>query len=174
MTRFTAILILTLCLSFVTSAQITEPVSVSSVAGTAWAGIVNAPDFAGRFQDYAYEFEFLPGNRLSWRWRGTVYVNGSWQQNGRDILMELNDGDSTWRGTMEDNRMSGTSLNKEGYKWKLGFAAPSPATTAIGASDSCSRRLDKILFGHGTFRGFDACRATSHGARACDRLWEGR
>ena len=115
MMRCAAILLLTLCLFCLAHAQVSE--SVSSVAGTSWAGIVNAPDSAGRFQDYAYEFEFLTGNKLRWRWRGTVYVNGTWQQNGRDILLEMTDSYSTWRGTIEGNRMSGSSFNKEGYKW---------------------------------------------------------
>jgi hypothetical protein len=110
-----AILILTLSLSCLAPAQVNE--SVSSVAGTSWAGIVNSPDSAGRFQDYAYEFEFLEGKKLRWRWRGIVYENGTWQQNGRDILLEMNDNYSTWRGTIEGNRMSGSSFNKEGYKW---------------------------------------------------------
>lgn len=115
MMRFAAIFILTLSLPCLAPAQVNE--SVSSVAGTSWAGIVNAPDSAGRFQDYAYEFEFLTGNKLRWRWRGTVYENGTWQQNGRDILLEMHDGFSTWRGTIEGNRMGGNSFNKEGYTW---------------------------------------------------------
>lgn len=115
MMRFPAILLLTLSLSCLAHAQVSE--SVSSVAGTSWAGIVNAPDSAGRFQDYAYEFEFLPGNKLRWRWRGTVYENGTWQQNGRDIVLEMNDSYSTWRGTIEGNRLSGNSFNKQGYTW---------------------------------------------------------
>lgn len=113
--RLKAILFLTICLSCPTHAQVSE--SISSLAGTSWAGIVNSPDSAGRFQDYAYEFEFLTGSKLRWRWRGTVYDNGTWKQSGRDILLELNDGRSTWRGTIEGNRMSGNSLNKEGYQW---------------------------------------------------------
>lgn len=117
MRRFAAILFLTLCFSCDAHSQVTEPVSVPNVTGSSWAGIVNAPDAAGRFQDYAYEFEFLKGNKLKWRWRGTVYVNGTWQQNGRDILLEMNDSSSTWRGTIEGVRMSGNSFNKEGYKW---------------------------------------------------------
>ena len=116
MTRFAHIFIVTLCLSCLAHAQVSEP--VSSIAGTSWAGIVNSPDAAGRFQDYAYEFEFLPGNKLRWRWRGTVYVNGSWQQNGRDILIQMNDSSSTWQGTIEEDRMSGSSFNKDGYRWK--------------------------------------------------------
>jgi hypothetical protein len=110
-----AILILTLSLSCLAPAQVNE--SVSSVAGTSWAGIVNAPDSAGRFQDYAYEFEFLTENKLRWRWRGRVYENGTWHQNGRDLVLEMNDGDSTWRGKIEADRMRGSSLNKQGYKW---------------------------------------------------------
>lgn len=117
MMRFAAILLLTLCLSCLAHAQASESVPFSSVAGTSWAGIVNAPDSAGRFQDYAYEFEFLKGNKLRWRWRGSIYENGTWQQDGREILLEMNDGFSTWRGTIEGNRMSGSSFNKEGYKW---------------------------------------------------------
>lgn len=117
MKRFAATLLLTLCLSCLAHAQVSESVPVSSVTGTSWAGIVNAPDSAGRFQDSAYEFEFLTGNKLRWRWRGTVYENGTWQQKGRDILIELNDGYSTWQGTFEGNRMNGNSFNKEGYKW---------------------------------------------------------
>jgi hypothetical protein len=115
MIRFAMVSFLVLCLFCLTSAQVSDP--VASVAGTSWAGIVNAPDSAGRFQDYAYEFEFLAGNRLRWRWRGTIYVNDSWQQNGNEILLELNDSSSTWRGTIEGNRISGISFNKEGYKW---------------------------------------------------------
>jgi hypothetical protein len=110
-----ASLFLALCLSCTTHAQVSE--SISSVAGTSWAGIVTSPDSAGRFQDFAYEFEFLTGSKLRWRWRGTVYDNGTWKQSGRDVLLELNDGHSTWRGTIEGNRMSGNSSNKEGYQW---------------------------------------------------------
>jgi len=117
MKPFAAILLLTLCPSCLVHAQVSESVPVSGVAGTSWAGIVNSPDSAGRFQDYAYEFEFLTGNKLRWRWRGAVYENGTWQQNGRDILLEMNDGFSSWRGTIEGNRMSGNSFNNEGYKW---------------------------------------------------------
>lgn len=111
------VLFLTLCFACLAHSQVSEPVSVPNVAGSSWAGIVNAPDSAGRFQDYAYEFEFLTGNKLRWRWRGTVYVNGAWQQNGRDILIEMNDSSATWRGTIEGDRMSGNSFNKQGYKW---------------------------------------------------------
>lgn len=115
MTRFAATLLLTFCLSCPTHAQVRE--SVPTVVGTSWAGIVNSPDSAGKFQDYAYEFDFLTGNKLRWRWRGTIYVNGTWQQNGRDILLEMSDSRSTWRGTIDGNRMSGSSLNEDGYKW---------------------------------------------------------
>lgn len=125
-----AILLLMPGLSCLTSAQVTDP--VSSVGGSSWAGIVNTPDASGKFQDYAYEFEFLDGNKLRWRWRGTVYVNGTWQQKGQEILLELIDNHSTWRGTIEGDRMVGSSLNNQGYKWNwvlLRQTRPLPAST---------------------------------------------
>lgn len=117
MMRFATISLLTLCLFCLVHAQVAESVPIPSVAGTAWAGIINAPDSAGRFQDFAYEFEFLAGNKLRWRWRGTVYENATWRQSGRDIHIEMSDGHSTWLGTIEGDRMSGNSANQDGYKW---------------------------------------------------------
>jgi hypothetical protein len=127
-----AILLLMPGLSCPAFAQVTDP--VSSVAGTFWAGIVNTPDASGKFQDYAYEFEFLDGNKLRWRWRGTIYVNGRWQQKGREILLEMIDNHSTWRGTIEGDRVVGSSLNNHGYKWNwvlLRQTRPLPASTQV-------------------------------------------
>lgn len=127
-----AIILLMPGLSCSTFAQVTDP--ISSVGGTSWAGIVNTPDASGKFQDYAYEFEFLDGNKLRWRWRGTVYVNGTWQQKGQEILLEMIDNRSTWRGTIEGDRMVGSSLNNQGYKWNwvlLRQTRPLPASTQV-------------------------------------------
>jgi hypothetical protein len=85
--------------------------------GTTWTGTVRAPDSNGNFNDNEYVMEFLSGNRLHWNWNGTKYTNATWQQTGRAVRIEMNDGYSTWLGTIEGNRMSGSSVNKLGHKW---------------------------------------------------------
>lgn len=114
MKRLVALSFITLLLASVTLAQ---TASVPSVEGTTWTGTVRAPDSNGKFNDNEYVIEFLPGNRLHWNWNGTEYTNATWQQTGRAIRIEMNNGYSTWLGTIERNRMSGTSVNKLGHKW---------------------------------------------------------
>ncbi|HEX8494071.1 MAG TPA: hypothetical protein VF658_14590 [Pyrinomonadaceae bacterium] len=117
MKRLVALSLLTLCLSSLVLAQSSGTLSAPSAEGTSWVGTVRAPDSNGDFHDNAYQIDLLSGNRLHWKWNDTLYTNGTWRQNGRSIRMELNDGYSTWLGTIEGNRMSGNSTNKPGHKW---------------------------------------------------------
>ena len=118
MKRLFALSLLTLCLSSLALAQTASgTVGAQPVEGTNWEGTVRAPDSNGEFHDNAYVMKFLSGNRLHWKWNDKLYTNGTWQQNGRSIRMELNDGYSTWLGTIDGNRMSGNSTNRPGHKW---------------------------------------------------------
>lgn len=159
-----AIILLMPGLSCSTFAQVTDP--ISSVGGTSWAGIVNTPDASGKFQDYAYEFEFLDGNKLRWRWRGTVYVNGTWQQKGQEILLEMIDNRSTWRGTIEGDRMVGSSLNNQGYKWDWGFASPNSSTSRFNPGYPDFGEMGQILLNFGRFFRSNAGGTENHGAGA--------
>jgi len=80
-----------------------------SVEGTVWEGMVKLPDANGKVQELPYVFEFLPDHKL--------IPTGTWQQTGRNIRIEVNDGSSTWIGTIEEGRMSGTAVNKLGHSW---------------------------------------------------------
>ena len=117
MKRLVALSLLTFCLSSLALAQTSGTTGVPSLEGTSWVGTVRAPDSNGEFHDNAYQIDLLSGNRLQWKWNDTLYTNGTWRQNGRSIRMELNDGYSTWLGTIEGNQMSGNSTNKPGHKW---------------------------------------------------------
>lgn len=118
MKRLVALSLLTFCFSSFALAQAgSGTTGVPSVEGTSWIGTVRAPDSNGDFHDNAYLIELLSGNRLHWKWNDKLYTNGTWQQNGRSIRMELNDGYSTWLGTIDGNQMSGNSTNQPGHKW---------------------------------------------------------
>jgi hypothetical protein len=141
MKHLVAIPLLVLLLSYVALAQTTgAKIAASSLEGTTWEGIIKAPDSNGDLQENAYQFQFLPGNKLHWKWNGTLYTNATWQQNERAVRVELNDGYSTWLGTIEGNRMSGSSANKLGHKWEWTLtrqvqgaaAAVTPAAQATG------------------------------------------
>ena len=133
MKRFIIVSLFTLFLSPLALAQ--TP-AVQSLDGTTWEGTIRAPDSNGEFHENAYRIDFLSGNRLHWKWNNQVYTNGKWQQTGRAIRMEMNDGYSTWLGTLEGNRMSGTSVNKLGHKWNWVITrrgqAVAPAAAASG------------------------------------------
>lgn len=113
MKRFVLVSLLLFSLSTLALAQ--RP--AGTIEGTTWTGTVRAPDSTGEFHDYDYQFDFLPGNRVRWKWSGQFFTNGTWQQTGRAIRMELNDGYSTWLGTLDGRRMSGNSVNRLGHKW---------------------------------------------------------
>lgn len=133
MRRFVSLTLLTLFLSTLALAQTTA--SVASIQGTSWEGTVRAPDSNGEIHDNAYQMDFLPGNQVRWNTNGNVYTNGKWRQNGRAISIELNDGYSTWLGTIEGNRISGNSINKLGHKWNWALTRKTPrnmgSTTTI-------------------------------------------
>lgn len=118
MKRLATISLLALFLSSLAFAQtVGAKASARSLEGTMWEGTIKAPDSNGEFRDNAYQFQFLPGNKLHWKWNGTLYTNATWQQTGLSVRVELNDGYSTWLGTIEGNRMSGSSANQLGHKW---------------------------------------------------------
>ncbi|HEX7999862.1 MAG TPA: hypothetical protein VF528_15855 [Pyrinomonadaceae bacterium] len=111
------LVILPLLLFCFASIALAQAPGVRNVEGTIWDGTVRAPDSNGEFHDNIYWIEFLPGNQVRWSTNGNVYTNGKWRQNGRAVSLELNDGYSTWLGTIEGNRLSGNSINKLGHKW---------------------------------------------------------
>jgi hypothetical protein len=118
MKRFVSLSLLILFLSSLALAQTHgETASVPSVEGTSWTGTVSAPDSNGDLHENPYKFEFLPGNELHWTRAEQSYTNGTWQQSGRSVTIKLNDGYSTWLGTIDGDRMTGASTNKIGYKW---------------------------------------------------------
>ncbi|MBD0325596.1 MAG: hypothetical protein ICV68_04155 [Pyrinomonadaceae bacterium] len=118
MRRFVSLSLLILFLSTLALAQTKGGVAdVRSLQGTSWVGTVRAPDSNGEFHDNSYQIDFLPGNQVRWNTNGNVYTNGKWRQNGRSFSLELNDGYSTWLGTIEGDRISGNSINKLGHKW---------------------------------------------------------
>lgn len=135
MKRLVTISLLTLFLSSLALAQTT---GVRNIEGTTWKGTVLAPDSTGKISEHAYQFDFLPGNKLRWKWADQFHTNGTWQQNGRAIRMELNDGYSTWLGTVEGNRMTGSSANKLGHKWEWALTRQAQAAAAAthGTQDS--------------------------------------
>ena len=131
MKRFIAVSLFTLLLS---SLALAQTPAIKSVAGTTWEGTIYAPDSNGEFHDNAYQIDFLSGNQLRWKWNNKIYRNGTWQQTGRAVRMELNDGYSTWLGTLEGNRITGTSVNKLGHKWNWVFTYKGQAATSSAAS----------------------------------------
>lgn len=139
MKRLAALSLLTLFLSSLALAQTgSGTVGVQTIEGTRWVGTVRAPDSNGEFHDNAYQIEFHSGNRLHWKWNDTLYTNGTWRQNGRSVRMELNDGYSTWLGTIEGNRMSGNSTNKPGHKWSWVLTQRPLVDVAIAAGQQAS------------------------------------
>jgi hypothetical protein len=118
MKRLVTISLLTLLLSSIALAQTvnTKPAAVN-LDGTTWEGTVKAPEATGELHDYTYQFQFLPGNKLHWKWSDTVYTNATWQQSGLSVRLVFNDGYSTWLGTIDGTRMSGNSTNRLGHKW---------------------------------------------------------
>lgn len=132
MKRLVTISLLTLFLSSLALAQTTAAkTGTGSLEGTTWEGTVKAPDSKGEFHDNAYQFQFLPGNKLHWKWNDSLYTNATWQQSGLSVRVELNDGYSTWLGTIEGNRMSGNSANKLGHKWEWSLTRKVQAPTEV-------------------------------------------
>jgi hypothetical protein len=107
MKRPLAILLLVLSLVCMSHREISG--QSPSVEGTVWEGRVKLPDANGNVQEHPYIFEFLPNHKLP--------PAGTWQQTGSNIRMEVNGGASTWIGTIEAGRMSGTAVNRRGHRW---------------------------------------------------------
>jgi len=97
-----------------------------SVAGTRWAGNVKAPQADGTIADRFYRCEFQAGNRLRCEFAATVLTNGTWFQNDRLFRMDLNDAYSSWLGSIDADRMSGSAVNKLGHKWSWVFTRVVP------------------------------------------------
>lgn len=132
MKRFVSLSLLTLLFSTLALAQTPTAAGIRSLQGTTWEGTVRAPTSDGEIHENAYQFEFLSGNQLNWRRNNVDDTNGVWRQNGRVVTIELNNGYSTWVGTIEGDRITGSSTNKAGNKWnwtltlKVQPATPAP------------------------------------------------
>ncbi|MGH9966663.1 MAG: hypothetical protein ACREBG_02355 [Pyrinomonadaceae bacterium] len=129
--RFASSSLLTLFLFCLVHAQATGRSGAASVEGSVWSGSIRAPQEDGKLVESFYRCEFLVGNRLQCRYSGTTYTNNTWHQTGRAIRMEMNDGYSTWLGTIDGDRMSGNSANKIGHTWSwvLTRQTQEPGTT---------------------------------------------
>ncbi len=138
MRRSVAVVLLVLCSCILVHAQDAgEPAQTPTIAGTRWTGNVKAPQGDGTLADRFYRCEFQAGNRLRCEYAATVLRNGTWFQNGRLFRMDLNDGYSSWLGSIDGDGMSGNAVNKLGHKWAWAFTrVPGVATSnLLPASD---------------------------------------
>ena len=107
-----------LLLLFVASLAHAQKVDMTrSLEGTTWEGTVRAPNSDGSYTDYPYVFDFLPEGKVSWKWEGRVFTNGTWTQKGDSLRMVLNDGYSVWVGTIDGTHMTGTASNRLKHEW---------------------------------------------------------
>ncbi|HWN10663.1 MAG TPA: hypothetical protein VNO50_15600 [Pyrinomonadaceae bacterium] len=144
MRRSVAVAILAICSCVFVHAQEAGPsASTPSIAGTRWTGNVKAPQADGTLADRFYRCEFQAGNRLRCEYAATVLTNGSWFQNERLFRMDLNDGYSSWLGSIDGDRMSGNAVNKLGHKWSWTFTrVPGVASTSIVPSSDWINHSD--------------------------------
>lgn len=101
-----------------------------SIAGSRWTGNVRAPQADGTTADRFYRCEFQAGNRLRCEFAATALTNGTWFQNDKLLRMDLNDGYSSWLGSIDADRMSGNAVNKLGHKWSWVFTRVVPDVTS--------------------------------------------
>ena len=90
------------------------PAVVESVVGTQW-------EFKSE-SNVRYIWDFHPGGRLRSRYpdRGTYLPDGTWEQNGDAIIIQTSittDNPETYRGKIQGDRMEGTYIALEEYRW---------------------------------------------------------
>jgi len=84
------------------AAHVSLPSSVPSLEGTTWEGSGTT-------------FEFLAGNRLTYQYTGgATDTGGAWRQDGRAILIEVNDCYAEYEGRIEGDAITGEYSNEVG------------------------------------------------------------
>jgi serine/threonine protein kinase len=63
-----------------------------------------------------YHFQFEPNGLLNYEARRGVRPNGRWQQEGANVTIDINDGYTTFSGTLDGAKMSGTATSREGKR----------------------------------------------------------
>lgn len=80
-----------------------------SIADTIWAGTDSDGD--------DYEFRFLANGELHYQSPSGFWDNGTWDQQGHSIYLEMNQGYAEYHGTLSGATMKGHAWNREGRNW---------------------------------------------------------
>jgi hypothetical protein len=92
-----------------TSIVLINQAGAVSVTGTKWMGK------NGEGQETEYRFN--AGGALHYKRKGQLYTNGTWEQTGSVIYMEINDGYAKYRGWITGDEMKGKATNVAGKVW---------------------------------------------------------
>lgn len=91
-----------------------------SVAGTRWSG------FDSEGINYVYVFE-LDGSLSYQSPAGFFRKDGTWNQSGQQVYMEINGRFSMRLGEISGKMMQGRGWNKDGHKWTWTVTKDEPA-----------------------------------------------
>jgi hypothetical protein len=96
-----------------TGAQTIPPLDAPSgpadtLAGTTWDG--SGPDGT-------IIFEFLAGGTLRYTTDDQTFENGTWEQTGNAVSLQMNERFAEWSGRIGAARMSGSAHNRAGRQW---------------------------------------------------------
>ncbi len=83
--------------------------AIVRLEGTVWKGL----DSDG----HQYTFRFKKGGKLNYTSPSGTFENGTWQQHGDRVYMEMNQKYAEYRGVIQGNRIDGKSSNRVGHKW---------------------------------------------------------
>jgi hypothetical protein len=90
-----------------------------NVEGTMWEGKTDFGVFIVRFE---------PGGVLCYTSGSGTFRNGTWQQHGATILLEMNGHYSDYRGEIRSDHIHGDAINKVGQHWKWDVKRAGPIT----------------------------------------------
>jgi hypothetical protein len=79
-----------------------------TLAGTTWDG---------EGLDGAITFEFLAGGALRYTTEDQTFENGTWEQTGNVVSLQMNERFAEWSGRIGAARMSGSAHNRAGRQW---------------------------------------------------------
>lgn len=79
-----------------------------TLAGTTWDG---------EGLDGSITFEFLAGGALRYTTEDQTFENGTWEQTGNVVSLQMNDRFAEWSGRIGAARMAGSAHNRAGREW---------------------------------------------------------
>lgn len=120
-----------LVVSFIFAAACVSLGQTNSIAGTLWVA-----DDDGDVTTFYFEND----GTLSYTYNGKSYRNGTWKQSGRTVSFEMNESYRTFSGTIEGDRITGSSQNVADKSWELTmyrYRHPNCDPTDFSISNPC-------------------------------------